>query len=182
MNSIADINPTIAGSIEQAEAIRGSMQMKLDEMRRAYHQDPNPSEADRKHHLKQLKKLIGENTEAISKAISEDYGHRSEHETMFAEFIGTGGGIDDILKNLRKWMKPEKRHIDSTMFPFASNTVIPQPLGVVGLIVPWNFPVFLSVSQIAIAFAAGNRVMVKMSENSRSLTRLLRELSPKYLP
>jgi coniferyl-aldehyde dehydrogenase len=182
MNSIADINPSIAGSIEQAEAIRGSMQMKLDEMRRAYHQDPNPSEADRKHHLKQLKKLIGENSEAISKAISEDYGHRSEHETMFAEFIGTGGGIDDILKNLRKWMKPEKRHIDSTMFPFASNTVIPQPLGVVGLIIPWNFPVFLSVSQIAIAFAAGNRVMVKMSENSRSLTRLLRELSPKYLP
>ena len=51
-----------------------------------------------------------------------------------------------------------------------------------GLIVPWNFPVFLAVSQIATAFAAGNRAMVKMSENSRNLTRLLQELSPKYLP
>jgi coniferyl-aldehyde dehydrogenase len=182
MNSIADINPSIAESVEQAEAIRTSMQVKLDEMRRAYHQAPSPSLAERKHDLKQLKRLIGDNTESISQAISRDYGHRSEHETMFAELIGTGGSIDDILKNLKSWMKPEKRHIDATMFPFASNTVIPQPLGVVGLIVPWNFPVFLAVSQIATAFAAGNRVMVKMSENSRHLTRLLRELAPQYLP
>ena len=129
MNSIADINPSIAESVEQAEAIRTSMQVKLDEMRRAYHQAPSPSLAERKHDLKQLKRLIGDNTESISQAISRDYGHRSEHETMFAEFIGTGGSIDDILKNLKSWMKPEKRHIDATMFPFASNTVIPQPLG-----------------------------------------------------
>ena len=182
MNSIAEINPSIAESVEQAEAIRTSMQMKLDEMRRAYHKAPNPSLAERKEHLKQLKRMIGDNVDAISRAISLDYGHRSEHETMFAEFIGTGGSIDDILKNLKSWMKPEKRHIDATMFPFASNTVIPQPLGVMGLIVPWNFPVFLAVSQIATAFAAGNRAMVKMSENSRNLTRLLQDLSPEYLP
>ena len=182
MTSLAEINPSIAESIEQAEAIRTSMQMKLDEMRRAYHKAPYPSCEERKHDLIQLKRLIGENTDAISKAISLDYGHRSEHETMFAEFIGTGGSIDDIVKNLRKWMKEEKRHIDATMFPFAKNTVKAQPLGVMGLIVPWNFPVFLAVSQIAIAFAAGNRAMVKMSENSRHLTRLLKELSPNYLP
>ena len=96
MNSIADINPSIAASVEQAEAIRGSMQMKLDEMRQAYHKAPYPTLDERKHDLKQLKRLIGDNTEAIAKAISEDYGHRSEHETMFAEFIGTGGGIDAV--------------------------------------------------------------------------------------
>ena len=101
MNSIAEINPSIAESVEQAEAIRTSMQMKLDEMRRAYHKAPNPSLAERKEHLKQLKRMIGDNVDAISRAISLDYGHRSEHETMFAEFIGTGGSIDDILKNLK---------------------------------------------------------------------------------
>ena len=182
MNSIAEINPSIAASVEQAQAIQASMQMKLDEMRRAHLKNANPTFAERKHDLLQLKRLIGENTEAISQAISQDYGHRSEHETMFAEFIGTGGSITDILKNLKRWMKPEKRHVDQSMFPFATNTVIPQPLGVTGLIVPWNFPVFLAVSQIATAFGAGNRAMVKMSENSRHLTRLLQELSPRYLP
>ena len=62
---------------------------------------------------------------------------------MFTEFISTGGAVNDTIKNLKKWMKPQSRHIDMTMFPGASNKVIPQPLGVVGLIVPWNFPVFL---------------------------------------
>ena len=182
MNSIAEINPAIAESIEQANAISEALKSQLETQRKAYFADPNPSLSERKHHLRQLKALIGENTEAIAKAISEDYGHRSEHETMFAEFIGTGGTINDTIKNLKKWMKPQSRHIDMTMFPGASNKVIPQPLGVVGLIVPWNFPVFLAVSQIACAFAAGNRAMVKMSENSRALTRLLQTLSPKYLP
>ena len=108
MNSIAEINPSIAASVEQAQAIQASMQMKLDEMRRAHLKNANPTFAERKHDLLQLKRLIGENTEAISQAISQDYGHRSEHETMFAEFIGTGGSITDILKNLKRWMKPGK--------------------------------------------------------------------------
>ena len=98
MNSIADINPSIAASVEQAEAIRGSMQMKLDEMRQAYHKAPYPTLDERKHHLKQLKRLIGDNTEAIAKAISEDYGHRSEHETMFANSSVPGAGLMTFSK------------------------------------------------------------------------------------
>ena len=66
MNSIAEINPSIAESVEQAEAIRTSMQMKLDEMRRAYHKAPNPSLAERKEHLKKLKRMIGDNVDEIS--------------------------------------------------------------------------------------------------------------------
>ena len=64
----------------------------------------------------------------------------------------------------------------------ASNRVIPQPLGVVGVIVPWNFPVNLSLVPLTYIFAAGNRAMVKMSENSRHLARLLIEKMPAYFP
>ena len=70
MNSIAEITPSIAESVEQAEAIRTSMQMKLDEMRRAYHKAPNPSLAERKEHLKKLKRMIGDNVDAISHSIT----------------------------------------------------------------------------------------------------------------
>ncbi|MEE2651170.1 MAG: aldehyde dehydrogenase family protein, partial [Pseudomonadota bacterium] len=86
----------------------------------------------------------------------------------------------DVIKHLKKWMRVQKRHVDHTMFPGGRNRVIPQPLGVVGIIVPWNFPVNLSFVPIAQAFAAGNRAMVKMSENSRALSALLRELTAKY--
>jgi coniferyl-aldehyde dehydrogenase len=68
------------------------------------------------------------------------------------------------------------------MFPGAKNRVIPQPVGVVGLIVPWNFPINLSFSQLVAVFAAGNRAMVKMSENSIALTKVLQRIAPDYFP
>jgi len=89
-------------------------------------------------------------------------------------------GINATIKDLKKWMKVQKRHVDKSLYFGAKNRVIPQPLGVVGLIVPWNFPVNLSFSQLCAVFAAGNRAMVKMSENSRALTKLLIDLAPKY--
>ena len=119
---------------------------------------------------------------AIVDAICEDYGNRSRHESLFAEVIAVTDGINDTAKKLKKWMKPQKRHVDITLYPGAKNRVIPQPLGVVGLIVPWNFPVNLSFSQLVAVFAAGNRAMVKMSENSRHLARLLIKWAPAYFP
>lgn len=118
----------------------------------------------------------------IIEAVSEDYGNRSAHESLFAEFLATLGSIDDAIKNLKKWMKVQKRHVDITLFPGAKNRVIPQPLGVVGIIVPWNFPVNLSFGPLISAFAAGNRAMVKMSENSVTLSRLLIEIIGDYFP
>lgn len=141
---------------------------------------PNPDYQQRKLDLQNLKKMISENMDAIIAAISADYGNRSRHETQFAEIISATDGINDVIKRLKKWMKVQKRHVDITMFPGGKNRVIPQPLGVVGMIVPWNFPINLSFMPLAAAFAAGNRAMVKMSENSINLTRLLMELSPKY--
>jgi len=126
--------------------------------------------------------MLSENLDEIVNAISEDYGNRSRHESLFAEVIAVTDGINDAIRQLRKWMKPQKRHVDLTLYPGGRNRVFPQPLGVVGLIIPWNFPVNLSFSQLTGAFAAGNRAMVKMSENSIALSRLLIKLSPRYFP
>jgi coniferyl-aldehyde dehydrogenase len=79
-------------------------------------------------------------------------------------------------------MKPQRRSADWISFPFARNRVIPQPLGVVGVIVPWNFPVNLSFMPLTSIFAAGNRAMVKLSENSRRLAALLIDKVPAYFP
>ena len=121
-----------------------------------------------------------DNAQAIAQAISADYGHRSRHETLLAEVVPVMHGVDHALKHLKQWMKPQRRSIDWLNFFGAKNRVLPQPLGVVGVIVPWNFPINLSFLVLVDVFAAGNRAMVKMSENSRHLTRLLLDLAPRY--
>jgi coniferyl-aldehyde dehydrogenase len=100
---------------------------------------------------------------------------------LFAEYFVVLETINDTIKNLKRWMKPQRRRIDFMTYPGARNRVIPQPLGVVGVIVPWNFPLNLSFAPLASIFAAGNRAMVKMSENSNNLAALLIRLTPKYL-
>ena len=140
--------------------------------RAAFDQHPFESLEERREHLAQLKALLMDNQEEIVAAINADYGNRSMHESMFAEILVA---VDDIIssrKKVKKWMKVQKRHVDMTMFFGAKNKVIPQPIGVVGLIIPWNFPINLSFMGLSAAFAAGNRAMVKMSENSRHLCQL----------
>lgn len=150
--------------------------------RTAYLDAPVPSVAQRKHDLEQLKAMLNDHRDEIIAAISEDYGNRSKHETQFAELISVTDAIGDTIKKLKKWTKVQKRHVDLTTFAGGKNRVIPQPLGVVGIIVPWNFPVNLSFVPLAAAFAAGNRAMVKMSENSRALSRLLIRICGDYFP
>ena len=79
-------------------------------------------------------------------------------------------------------MQTQRRNVDLRNFLGARNRVIPQPLGVVGVIVPWNFPLNLSLVPLTAIFAAGNRAMVKMSENSRHLAALLIDKMPAYFP
>jgi coniferyl-aldehyde dehydrogenase len=134
----------------------------------------------RKNHLLNLKKMLVENREALLNALNQDYGNRSYHESLMAEIITVTDDINTSIKNLKKWMKVQRRKVDITMYFGAKNRVIPQPLGVVGMIVPWNFPINLTFSGLSSIFAAGNTAMIKMSENSINLSNLLIELAPKY--
>ena len=150
--------------------------------RKAYLAHPVPTFDERKADLRTLQRFVRENKEALISAISADYGHRSRHETLLAEIAPVVDGVEHTLKHLKAWMKPQKRGVDWISFFGARNRVIPQPLGVVGVIVPWNFPLNLSLVPLTYIFAAGNRAMVKMSENSRHLAALLSEKMPAYFP
>ncbi len=169
-------------NLQIADGTAAILRAAYDTQRSAYLADPIPGYEQRRQDLLNLKRMISENRDAIIEAVNSDYGNRSRHESLFAEIIAVTDGIQDKLKHLKKWMKVQKRHVDRTMFPGGKNRVIPQPLGVVGIIVPWNFPVNLSFLPLAAAFAAGNRAMVKMSENSVALSRLFIQLSGRYFP
>ncbi len=166
----------------QDSIAKSPLQTSYNLQRQSYLDSPEPPFQQRKDNLTNLKSLLSENKDAIIEAINQDYGNRSWHESVFAEFIAVFDSIDFIAKNLKKWMKPQKRHVDFKMFPGSTNMLTPQPLGVVGIIVPWNFPINLSFIPIATALAAGNRAIVKMSENSINLSKLLTQISPKYFP
>lgn len=164
------------------ESVRSDLQATLQLQRDAYLRKPYPTFDERKEDLLKLKQFVIENRDDLADAISHDYGHRSRHETLFAEIFSVIDGVDHTVKHLKSWMRPQKRHVDWKNFFGASNRVIPQPLGVVGAIIPWNFPIWTSFNGLICAFAAGNRSMVKMSENSRNTCALLIERIPKYFP
>ncbi|WP_226668704.1 coniferyl aldehyde dehydrogenase [Microbulbifer aggregans] len=158
------------------------LEQLLQRQRQAYLAAPISSYEQRVQDLKALGRMIREHQDEIVRAVNADYGNRSHHETLFAEIFPALDSIKDTIKRVKKWMKPQRRHIDFTAFPTSSTKVIPQPLGVVGVIVPWNFPVNLSFGPLINIFAAGNRAMVKMSGNSSTLAALLKRISGDYFP
>jgi coniferyl-aldehyde dehydrogenase len=154
----------------------------LSRQSQAYLARPVPSIEERREDLLSLQRFIRENKQVLCDAINADYGNRSRHETLLGEIYPVIDSVNYVLKRLRSWMKPQRRTVDMLKFFGARNRVVPQPLGVVGVIVPWNFPVNLSFIPLTYIFAAGNRAMVKMSENSRNLAKLLIERMADYFP
>lgn len=153
----------------------------FNDQKNAYLSDPEPSYKARVNDLKKLRAMLIQNRKDIKKSINSDYGVRSNVESNLAEVGATILAINHIIKHLRQWMKPQKRPTNIGFFG-GKSILLAQPLGVVGIIVPWNFPIYLSFIPIATAIAAGNRVMVKMSENSRHLAKTLIDTSSKYFP
>jgi coniferyl-aldehyde dehydrogenase len=170
------------GSSPSAEALRARLMAALEAQRAAYAHDPVPSYRERLDDLRRLRRFVLENREALIEAVNRDYGHRSRHETQFGELVPVLDGLKQALQRLRTWMRPQRRAVDLLLFPGARNRVLPQPLGVVGMIVPWNFPINLMFLPLTSIFAAGNRAMVKLSENSRHLAAFLIASLPRYFP
>ena len=113
--------------------------------------------------LSQLKAAILEHQEALVQALSKDFGCRSVDDSKMGDLMPTIMGINYAIKHIKKWMKPSKRHV-GVLFQPAKAFVMYQPLGVIGIITPWNYPLFLSLGPLTTALAAGNRAMIKMSE------------------
>jgi len=113
--------------------------------------------------LLKLKEVLLQYQEPLLQALSKDFGCRSVDDSKMADLMPTVMGINYAIKHIKQWMKPSKRHV-GILFKPAKAFVMYQPLGVVGIITPWNYPVFLSLGPLTTALAAGNRAMIKMSE------------------
>ena len=138
------------------------MQRVFDSQKTAFRLRPSTTASERIALLDNLKTVLIKYQDQIAIAIAEDFGHRSHHETKFAEVLTSLENIKYYSKNLRTWMQPDKRHVNPTHLP-AKAWVQYQPLGVVGIITPWNYPLLLAISPLICALAAGNRAMLKMS-------------------
>jgi coniferyl-aldehyde dehydrogenase len=147
----------------------------LDQQRTAFLREGTPDLATRRGHLQRLKRLLLDNQAIIAGAISTDFGHRPSQETRFADLFPTVAGIDYLHRHVAKWMRAERRGVAWYFRPGRAR-VLYQPLGVVGIISPWNYPIFLAFPPMAAALAAGNRVMLKPSEFTPATSALLAEL------
>jgi acyl-CoA reductase-like NAD-dependent aldehyde dehydrogenase len=112
-------------------------------------------------------------------AVRVDSGHRSVHETRLLELFPSLEGIKHARRRLKSWMRPERRRV-SLWFRPGRARVIRQPLGVVGIIVPWNYPIYLAVGPLTCALAAGNRALVKMSEYTPATGELFARLVERH--
>ncbi len=137
--------------------------------------EPAPDLAARLDRLARLRSIVADNEERFRQAISADFGHRSAVETTIAEALMLYGEVRHATKHLKKWMAPQRIATGLQFLP-ARNRLIPQPLGVVGIVAPWNYPLQLTLAPAIGAIAAGNRVMIKPSELSPHFSALLKEL------
>jgi coniferyl-aldehyde dehydrogenase len=141
---------------------------------------PEPM-AVRRDRLKRAVAMIRDGADRFCDALSEDFGHRSREQSMLTDIAGSIAPIAHALKHLDRWARPEKRAVQFPLGLLGARAWVEyQPLGVVGVIAPWNFPVNLVMGPVAGAFAAGNRAMVKLSEYTPVTAALFEELCPGY--
>jgi coniferyl-aldehyde dehydrogenase len=167
-------------TIPAAPSVRAPDQV-LDRQRAAFLRDGPPPLAQRRADLRKLRAAILSRRADIERAIDADFGHRSRHETAAMELMTLVQGIDYLHRNLRRFMAPTRRRVALT-FRLGSARIEYQPLGVVGIVAPWNYPLSLALMPLATAIAAGNRAMLKPSEftpeTSALLARLLADAFP----
>jgi coniferyl-aldehyde dehydrogenase len=161
------------------EGIGTTLNATLRRMRAAYQADPNPGREQRHEWLDRLARMTEKHGPALVEAISADFGHRSSHETRLADLSLIVGMVRHTQKHLAGWMKPRRAATALQYLP-AKNRLLRQPLGVVGIISPWNYPHQLAIGPAIAAFAAGNRVMLKPSEYTPRYSALLAKIVSEY--
>lgn len=153
----------------------------LSKQRAAFLRDGPPSATQRRADLLKLKRALRARRPAIEAAVSKDFGYRSAYETRIMEVIPIIQAINYLRRNLAKWMRPERRTVSLHFLPGRARVVY-QPLGVVGIVSPWNYPVSLALTPLVNAIAAGNRAMLKPSELTPATSELLKSLLREIFP
>lgn len=148
---------------------------QLARMRDAHRAAPFPDWPTRRDRLQRLRKLIIDNEVAIETAIDADFGGRPALETQIAEIFPSLAELRTALRHGKRWMRTRRVGVSRWFLP-ARAWIMPRPLGVVGIIVPWNYPLGLSLGPLVGALAAGNRAMIKLSEFTPAFSELMRGL------
>jgi coniferyl-aldehyde dehydrogenase len=167
--------------VPQVEGPAASLNSLLASQKSAFRQNPFPSYQERRGHLDRLERALMNHQDTLVRAIDEDFGGRCRNEVLFSELFVSLHALRHARKYVKQWMTKRPRHIDWPLQP-ARAWVMPQPAGVVGIISAWNYPIFLTIAPLAGALAAGNRVLIKLSEftprTSQCLSRLIAETFP----
>ncbi|MGB2818379.1 MAG: coniferyl aldehyde dehydrogenase [Burkholderiaceae bacterium] len=158
-----------------AADIPAELSHAFEVQRASFDAAPFPDWEVRRDRLTRLRRLVEENETAIEDAIHADFGGRPRIETQIAELFPSLGEIKSALRKGHTWMRPRKAGV-SLWFQPATAHIQPRPLGVVGIVVPWNYPLYLAVGPMVAALVAGNRAMVKMSEYTPAFSALFQQL------
>ncbi|MGL5007654.1 MAG: coniferyl aldehyde dehydrogenase [Plesiomonas sp.] len=150
-------------------------QLAFNRVKEAFDINSNPDISMRRHWLLQLQSALKQHEHDLIIAMGKDFSSRSEMESRMADLMPCYTLLRYTLKNLSHWMKPEKRPVDLVFRP-GKAWVEYQPIGVVGIIAPWNYPVNLALLPLITALAAGNRVLLKLSEYTPETNRVLSKL------
>ena len=155
------------------------LHLSLAQQRAAFAADINPSEAVRRDRLQRVLAMTTQYADALTAAVSQDFGHRARQETLLADVFTVESGVRHALKHLRGWMKTRRMPTALQYLP-ASNRLMRQPLGVVGIVSPWNYPYYLALAPALAALAAGNRVMIKPSELTPATSALMAKMVAEF--
>jgi coniferyl-aldehyde dehydrogenase len=143
--------------------------------RAAFLADPCPSAEVRRERLRRLKRQLGRYQDALCDALARDFGGRSANESMTVDLVPTVLAINHAIAHLARWIRPSRRRPEWVFFGNRLR-VHYQPKGVVGVVATWNFPIYLSLVPLAMALAAGNRVLLKMPEQTPATNEVLRAM------
>ncbi|MBA1145963.1 coniferyl aldehyde dehydrogenase [Ectothiorhodospiraceae bacterium WFHF3C12] len=154
---------------------REALTALLNRQREAFEADPYPSAEQRIEDITRLKDALIKHEKMLAEAMNSDFGCRARDESLLGDVLPSVMGARYAAGKVRKWMKPERRHVSPLHQP-AKARVVYQPLGVVGIVVPWNYPVYLAMGPLIAALAAGNRAMIKVSEFAPETGKAVRQV------
>ncbi|HNS26914.1 MAG TPA: coniferyl aldehyde dehydrogenase [Steroidobacteraceae bacterium] len=164
----------------RADTPSAELRPTLERLRAAW-QANKPDYAQRRDDLRRLRDALKRRLDEMVRTIAADFGHRSPDESRIADGMTVLNDMDHLIRHLRGWMKPRRVGVGWHFLP-ARAQLRPVPLGVVGVIAPWNYPVNLALVPLATAVAAGNHAYLKPSEHTPRTSAFLRDLLAEVFP
>lgn len=153
----------------------GTLRSQFNELKHSFEDTPYLPIEQRLALLKQVRANIVTLEQDLIAAVSKDFGYRTAFDTLVGDILPTMQGLAHIIKKLPRWSKPSHRSAGLSLWP-SKVSVTYQPIGVVGVIAPWNYPIQLALVPVITAIAAGNRVMLKLSEFTPNTNAVLEKI------